>query len=119
VDSLFAINEEGDTIGGGPVVLTVITESCAAVSVSNASYPSLNATIIPTNEGRSLQIILPSSTAAPVNFQLSNMLGESVLRSTLSAGTQNVDASTLPRGVYFYRLTSDQATQSGKIILGE
>ena len=55
----------------------------------------------------------------PVNFQLVNVLGESVLRSTFSVGTQTVDASSLPRGVYFYRLTSGQISQSGKVILGE
>jgi hypothetical protein len=119
VDSVFAIDEDGDTIGGGPVVLTVITESCADVTINNVSDPSLNATVLPTNDGRSMEIILPSSIATPVNFQLFNVLGESVQHSTFSTGTQTVDASSLPRGVYFYRLTAGQMSQSGKIILGE
>ncbi len=89
------------------------------LGVSNENSPSLEATIFPINDGRSLQIILPSSVAAPVNFQLVNVLGESVLRETFSAGTQMVDASALPRGVYFYRFTSGQISQSGKVILGQ
>ena len=44
---------------------------------------------------------------------------ESVLRSTILEGNHVVDASALPRGVYFYRLTSGQTSQSGKVILGE
>jgi len=74
--------------------------------------------IIPANNGRSLEIILPSDVASPINFELVNVLGESVLRSSFT-GTHSIDASELPRGVYFYRLTSDGATQNGKVILGE
>ncbi len=81
--------------------------------------PSLNATIIPAEDCRSLEIILPTSLVGAVNFSLVNVLGESVLRSTFSVGAQTLDASSLPRGVYFYRLTSGQMSQSGKVILGE
>ena len=70
--------------------------------------PSLNTNIIPTNDGRSLEIILPTDLDRPINFELVNVLGESVLHATFIAGTQTVDASSLPRGVYFYRLTSGQ-----------
>jgi hypothetical protein len=91
----------------------------APSGVSEENAPSLTATILPMNDGQSLEIILPSDASGPVNFQLVNVLGESVLRETLSTGTQTVDASGLPRGVYFYRLTSGQMSQSGKVVLGE
>jgi hypothetical protein len=119
VDSLIAFNEEDDTIGGEALTLTVISMNCAEVRNDDVSDLSLDATIIPINDARSLEIILPTSMAVPVSFQLFNVLGESVLHETFSAGTQMVDASFLPRGVYFYRVVSGQSSQSGKVILGE
>ncbi len=88
-------------------------------SVTDADNPASQATILPTNDGQSLEIILPADVNGPVSFQLVNVLGESVLHETFGTGTQTVDASALPRGVYFYRLTSGQISQSGKVILGE
>ncbi len=85
----------------------------------NEDNSTTDATILPTNDGRSIEIILPTNINGSVTFELVNVLGESVLHETFSTGTQNVDASSLPRGVYFYRLTSGQMNQSGKVILGE
>jgi IgGFc binding protein len=87
--------------------------------VKEAIVPTLNAITLPAVDGRSMEVILPPTVADPVSFTLVNVLGQSVLRATFGAGTQNVDASSLPRGVYFYRLTSGQLSQSGKVILGE
>jgi IgGFc binding protein len=89
----------------------------SGVNEYDNSQPGI--TILPTNDGRSLEIILPAGIAGTIGFELVNVLGESVLRSTIGPGTQNVDASSLPRGVYFYRLSSAQINQSGKVILGE
>jgi len=92
--------------------------AAAPSGVDAPNDPSLNASIIPTNNGRSLEIILPSDVASPINFELVNVLGESVLRSSFT-GTHSIDVSVLPRGVYFYRLTSNGATQNGKVLLGQ
>ncbi len=89
----------------------------AGVNVENV--PSLEAVILPMNDGRTLEIVLPPDLNGSIHFELFNVLGESVLRATCSPGTQNVDASSLPRGVYFYRLTAGQTSQSGKLMLGE
>jgi hypothetical protein len=88
-------------------------------SVSETSAPSLDATILPTEDGHSLVVTVPSGAVGPQHFELVNVLGESVQQATLGAGTQTLDESALPRGVYFYRLTSGQLSQSGKIILGQ
>ena len=88
-------------------------------AVKEAIVPTLNAIVIPAEDCRSMEIILPPTVADPVSFTLVNVLGQSVQRATFGAGTQNVDASELPRGVYFYRLTSGQMSQNGKVILGE
>ncbi len=119
VDYITAVDGNDDTIGGAPITLTIINVSCEASSVNEGVIPSLNATIVPNDDGRSLEIIFPSDLIGTVNFQLVNVLGEGILRSTLGTGTQNVDASSLPRGVYFYRITSGPMNQSGKVILGE
>ncbi len=100
-------------------IVEELTGSIANSGVQQTVIPTINATIIPSEDGRSMEIIFPPDLIGTVNFQLVNVLGESILRSTLGTGTQNVDASSLPRGVYFYRLTSGAMNQSGKVILGE
>ncbi len=73
----------------------------APLSDVDEANSTSEATILPMNDGRSLEIILPVDAAGTISFELVNVLGESVLRSAIGAGTQNVDASELPRGVYF------------------
>ena len=89
------------------------------LSVQDANSPAIQASVIAMDDGRSLEIILPTGMTAPANFELVNVLGQSVLRAAFGAGTQTVDASGLPRGVYFWRLTAGSAKQSGKVMLGE
>ncbi len=100
-------------------LIDTLVGTIANSGVKEAPAPTLNATVLPAEDGRSLEIILPPAIDEPVGFTLVNVLGERVLRSTLTVGTQTVDASTLPRGVYFYRLTSGDRSQNGKVILGE
>jgi hypothetical protein len=118
VDSLIAFNGFGDTISG-PVTITIITQSTLTVAGNNESDASLQSSIVPANDGRSLEIVIPPNINGAIQFELANVLGESVLRATLGVGTQTVDASSIPRGVYFYRLTAGTMSQSGKVILGE
>jgi len=93
------------------------TISNSGVTEQNA--PTLGATIIPSEDGRSLEILIPPGQNEPISFELFNVLGERVLRSAFQTGTRSMDASELLRGVYFYRLSSSNGTQSGKVILGE
>ncbi len=106
----------GDSVVSVPLSGTGYAQPPAAVGTNNTAS---EATIIPTNDGRSLAIMVPAGMEVPITFELVNVLGERVLRETLSMGTQSLDANLLPRGVYFYRLTSEQMSQSGKVILGE
>ncbi len=105
----------------------VLTETFSATIANSGvneaspamSPPPLGARVVPAEDGRSLEVILPASIQDPVHFALFNVLGESVSNATIGAGTQTVDASALPRGVYFYRLTAGHQSQSGKVLLGQ
>jgi hypothetical protein len=102
-----------------PVYDTLTGWAPPLAGVSGENNAASNAIIIPTNDGHSLEIIAPQSESSMLSVALLNVLGENVLRATLSGGTQIIDVSALPRGVYFYRITSGQASQSGKVILGQ
>jgi hypothetical protein len=102
-----------------PRLDTLVGWAPFTAGVTDQNHSPLSISVIPTDDGHSLEIIVPVSINDPVNFELVNVFGETVLHNTLSMGTQTVDASMLPRGVYFYRLTSDGISQSGKVILGE
>ena len=86
--------------------------------VAPAIQTDLSASVIPLEDGHSIEIVPAANVIAPLAFQLFNILGKNVFSGSIS-GTQIVSMGTLPRGVYFYRLTSGQMNQSGKIILGE
>ncbi len=98
---------------------TLIGSALAPLSVSDANNSAPQATILATNDGRSLEIVLPPNAESPITLELVNVLGESVLSTMLGSGTQPVDASALPRGVYLYRLTAGHQSQSGKVLLGQ
>ncbi len=109
---------EADGKTESPRYDSLIGWAAAPSSVGNENN-STQATILPTIDGRSIEIILPTNLNGTVTFELVNVLGESVLHESLGTGTQNVDASSLPRGVYFYRITSGAMNQSGKVNLGK
>jgi hypothetical protein len=88
----------------------------AAVTASNQT--DLSASVITLDDGHSIEIVPAGNTTAPLTFQLFDLLGKNVLLGSIS-GTQIVSVATLPRGVYFYRLTSGDRSQSGKVMLGE
>ena len=98
---------------------TLVGWAAAPSGVTELNNFASEARIIPTDDDRSLEIILPLNIHGTINFELDNVLGERVLLNTWSARTQTVDASALPYGVYFYRLTAGPASQSGKVILGQ
>jgi hypothetical protein len=98
----------------------LLTGSAAApLSVSNANNPATAITILPTNDGRSLEIQPSATTPGPITLELTNVLGISVMHTTFGSGTQHIDVSALPYGVYFYHVTAGPVSQSGKVILGE
>ena len=92
----------------------------AGSGVTEANTPPLGASILRLDDGRALEIILPADMPSPANFELVNVLGQSVLRAMFVAGSApTVDASGLPRGVYFWRLSAGHESQSGKVIIGQ
>ncbi len=131
--SLLISVDFNDSISSDPTqsaLMEIVTETCdeltealtasiAGSGVTQTVAPSLHATIVPAEDGRSLTVTIPPATDGPVQFELVNVLGQSVLRNAFGAGTQTVEADALSRGVYFYRLTSGAMSQSGKVILGE
>ncbi len=102
---------------------TLLEDSLVAflsgASVTQTNAAPLLATIVPMEDGRSLEIVVPAGISGRTTFELDNVLGESIFRRSLLNGDNNIDASLLPRGVYFYRLTFGGMSQSGKVILGE
>jgi len=48
-----------------------------------------------------------------------DLTGKQVLRNEISAGSNEVNTSLLPNGIYIYKLESKQGTSRGKIVKGE
>lgn len=74
----------------------------------------------PFNPTTVIEFALPA--AGHVELQIFNILGQSVktlVDGSLGAGIHRVefDASEQPSGIYFYRLTHDEATETKKMIL--
>ncbi len=74
----------------------------------------------PFNPSTVIRFTIPKSSF--VTLTVYNMLGEAVaslVKQTLAAGTfeTEMNASNLPSGAYFYRLTTDGFTQAKKMML--
>ncbi len=82
-----------------------------------AGSASENFSLVPLNDRRSFQLIVPEGITEPARLELVNLLGEIVYSSQVTE-SQIVDGSSLPRGIYFWRITSRNQSQTGKIMLG-
>ncbi len=92
------------------------TGACADVAID---YSVLEpARLLELDGGRFLRASIPSSWSSPVHLEIEDILGHRVLSMTVDSMTK-IDASTLPRGVYFYRLSSNAAKSEGKVVIGE
>jgi len=109
-DSLYAITSNGDTVGGRPVIATVIVEAAAV-----RPAPLANGTAYLFIDGQSLRIVAPN-WSGKTQLELFNLLGGEVLRASADANAA-IDIHTLPHGVYFYRLTNGGQVVTGKIVL--
>ncbi|MEX1238156.1 MAG: T9SS type A sorting domain-containing protein, partial [Cyclobacteriaceae bacterium] len=61
-----------------------------------------------------------SATSESVNLEVIDQYGSTILHSTAPTGKSGVyyitlESSALPKGMYYYRLTADGKTYTGKI----
>ena len=110
-------------------VLEIFSDACNEMAVNlgasllvsgvaESNAPSTLATIVMLDNGRSIQFNIPSDWTPSTRIDIYNILGETVYSSSLD-GTSTLDLGELPHGVYFYRLHTEQTTQTGEIIIGE
>jgi hypothetical protein len=95
-----------DTATKACTLLTSINESSEAKSIS--IYPS------PSNSILSISI---SDLNKPFNISLFNLLGQEMYSSTISETETTHDISSLPSGIYTWRIVSDNTiVKTGKIV---
>ena len=96
-----------------------------------STYAVDNITIdIPTsindNSGKSKVEVFPNPFRKDFNIQINsndetefslfNSMGEKIMTKNLDSKSTSLDLSSYASGIYFYKLTSDQRTMSGKVI---
>ncbi len=90
-----------------------------ADGVSEPANATTSATFF-SSDGTNIQATVPMNWPQPIHVEIENLLGVTVFESNLTIDTSaSFDPGSLPRGVYFYRLTSGSKNQTGKIILGQ
>lgn len=105
--------------GEQDATLTASVQDTTSSGVSESPIGPTSATFFNQN-GEDILATVPPNWPEPVHIEIENLLGETVFQSTLTiSASASIDPGALPRGVYFYRLTAGQMSQSGKIILGE
>ena len=106
--------------GCDPIMAIPILSQSNRSSVAESADGS-DVRLVPTDGGRSIRATLPKDWTGPVHLELDNLLGESVL-NTLGHGESaqggvSFDLSGLASGIYFYRLTCESASASGKVVV--
>ena len=92
------------------------TGTCADVETDNIVAETSK--LIAVDGGRFIRASIPASWVGSVHLDIEDLIGHRILSQTVDA-SMNVDVRGLSRGVYYYRLSTSAASQSGKVILGE
>jgi hypothetical protein len=100
----------------GMIITSLVTYSHSGVAEESA--PASLASVIMLDDGKSVQVNIPSDWTQPERIDIYNILGETVYTSSLD-GTSTFDLGALTRGVYFYRLREGEINQTGKILIGQ
>ena len=114
------VTVDPDVVSGGievQIMTAVIDGDESMIPSSFAlaqNYPN------PFNPATTIEFSLPS--ASVVKLEIFNVLGQNVATladETLSAGNHQFefDASTQPSGIYFYRLTHENGSETKKMVL--
>jgi hypothetical protein len=83
---------------------------CNAAEVNEAASSQITIHL----SGNQLAVSIPDDWPS-AKFELQNVLGETMLLSTVS-GSANIDTTSLASGVYFYRVTAGGRVMSGKVM---
>jgi len=101
-------------------VAPVIPSYCATVSIPLGDNPRVNnaVTIYPNPFITSISVMInDASLINEMEFKLYSILGEEVMKETLTNQLTTLDTSNLPLGLYFYQIISNKKTvQSGKLV---
>ncbi len=83
-----------------------------ATVVSNPTVETVNAAIYPNPANNTLYV----NTKENSNYQIVNLLGQSIQSGQLTNTLSKIDISSLPAGVYFINITNGQAVQKVKFV---
>jgi photosystem II stability/assembly factor-like uncharacterized protein len=121
----FTSTNVGYTVGLGGTILKT-TNGATAIDYLTADKP-LNFSLAqnypnPFNPATTIKFVIPVGTRHGVSLQVFDLLGRRIatlMNETKDAGEYSArfDASSLPSGVYFYRLTSGLFTQTKRMLL--
>lgn len=113
----YSLNANGTStlINNQPVVF-VVHEDCEMGVEPRVETKSEQAYLTTDLSGNFLHTHLPEDWSGPVEVEIVNILGVKMPERALEVNT--VDVSQLPDGVYFYRLSSETRSSTGKILIG-
>ncbi|TRZ48010.1 DUF3494 domain-containing protein [bacterium] len=101
-------------------IAPVIPSYCTTVSIPLVDAPKANdvVTIYPNPFSAFATIMInDASLIKEIEFKLYTVLGEEVMKETLTKQLTTLDTSNLPLGIYFYQIISNKKTvQSGKLV---
>jgi hypothetical protein len=101
----------------GPIELNPLPNDCQIYSTDTAvgsiQPTAFRAKMYPNPTMGKLHVSLPTGESGVLI--MTNLLGAEVVRENISGGEQLMDVSSLPAGIYIYRLS----TQTGQVATGK
>ena len=92
-----------------------ITKTIAVANLATSQNTAMNFTVTPNPTSKSV-FVSGTNWSANTNYQLFDVLGNSMGNNTLTENANEVALHNLATGMYFLKITTDQATQIIKII---
>lgn len=109
-----AVNEDFEE------VITDLNENCVTVDATSVTYLSsnpLNVKIQPNPFSETAVLNFTNYTGKTFNLQLNDLNGNMIRSYTTISNSITINRSELPAGVYIYRLTGADESQTGKFII--
>lgn len=85
-------------------------------TLGNSQPESIAFTVFPNPASATLNVLISDQSESAIRMELHNTLGQQVSAFTLSSGLNEIPIETIPKGIYFIKLTDGKKSVTKKII---
>ena len=106
---------------GNPITQTVsagaVTPLCSTAGVHYLQNEKIEINIFPNPSNGKVNVQMSGYENVLMHVQVYNVLGVCIYQQTRTSENPQIDLSSQPKGIYFYRVTTEKGVGAGKIVI--